>query len=270
MSDLKFACPVCGQHITADSSFSGGKLECPTCFRKIIIPQAPTSADTKFILSASEADRPRPPMPEALAPRGPSPTRPGSRPMALVLATTAVMLGCAVGAAVLWGVISKPNPKRVKWKSDLRTTALPSHAVIGRIHGGIFVCNRALLQGGNLTLSQGTNWAVASEITLRLPVRQGEELSGRTIEVTADQRPPIPQVTLAYAKQGQPGTARQDFNRGGYAMKLVFGQAANGRLPGRIYICLPDPEKSVVAGAFEAEIRRPGPVWRQPWGTPGG
>jgi len=53
-------------------------------------------------------------------------------------------------------------------------------------------------------------------------------------------------------------------------MKLVFGQAASGRQPGKIYICLPDKEKSVVAGAFEAEIRRPAPARRQPKGSPGG
>ena len=262
MSDMKFACPVCGQHITADSSSSGGKLECPTCFRKIIVPQAPTSADTKFILSASEADRPRPPMPEALAASEPRSSRPAPRPLALALGTTAVMLCCAVGAAVVWGVIAKSNPK---WKMDLHNAALPSYAVKGRIQGGNFIGNRAVLQGGTLTLSQGTNRAVVFEITLRLAVRQGEELSGRTIEVTTEQHPPVPQVTLSYAKPGQQGTARQDFNRG-YAMKLVFGQAANGKLPGKIYICLPDPEKSVVAGAFEAEIRRQGSGWRPPRG----
>ena len=44
MSEFKFACPVCGQHITADSSTSGGQIECPTCFQKIVVPQAPASA----------------------------------------------------------------------------------------------------------------------------------------------------------------------------------------------------------------------------------
>src|SRR3954466_13169488 len=60
MSEFKFACPVCGQHITADSSNSGGQIECPTCFQKIIVPQAPSSADSKFILSAAQVSKPRP------------------------------------------------------------------------------------------------------------------------------------------------------------------------------------------------------------------
>src|SRR6516165_10076293 len=60
MSEFKFACPVCGQHITADSSSSGGQLECPTCFQKLIIPQAPSTKDPQFIISATQVGKPRP------------------------------------------------------------------------------------------------------------------------------------------------------------------------------------------------------------------
>ncbi len=41
MSEFKYACPVCGQHIKCDSSQGGSVMECPTCFQKIIVPQAP-------------------------------------------------------------------------------------------------------------------------------------------------------------------------------------------------------------------------------------
>src|SRR5690349_15532332 len=60
MSEFKFACPVCGQHITADSRAAGTHLECPTCFQKIVVPQAPSGEDTKFILSAAKVTQPRP------------------------------------------------------------------------------------------------------------------------------------------------------------------------------------------------------------------
>src|SRR5438445_294534 len=97
MSEFKFACPVCGQHITADSSASGGQLECPTCFRKIVVPQAPSSPDAKFIVSASEVGKPRP----ASVPNGGlvetvQPARPGV-PVALIIGV--VVLLCAAGAA---------------------------------------------------------------------------------------------------------------------------------------------------------------------------
>ena len=52
---VKFACPVCGQHITADASASGTPLECPTCFQTLIIPHAPEFGDRKLVLTAAKA-----------------------------------------------------------------------------------------------------------------------------------------------------------------------------------------------------------------------
>src|SRR5512137_3024329 len=97
MSEFKFACPVCGQHITADSSTSGGQIGCPTCFQKIVVPQAPASADTKFILSASQVAKPRPTAADAVSQLGPlQPSSPRSSWPAVV---ALLVLLCAVGAA---------------------------------------------------------------------------------------------------------------------------------------------------------------------------
>ena len=68
MSEFKFTCPVCGQHIAADSTASGAQIECPTCFQKIIIPQAPR-ADSRYILSATQYIKP-PPVTPSPAPAG--------------------------------------------------------------------------------------------------------------------------------------------------------------------------------------------------------
>src|SRR5580658_2537601 len=66
MSEFKYACPVCGQHIKCDSSQAGTQMECPTCFQKIIVPQAP-SEEQKFILTGTQVggERPMPAVPEA-------------------------------------------------------------------------------------------------------------------------------------------------------------------------------------------------------------
>src|SRR5690349_6742738 len=55
MSEFKFACPVCGQHITADSGTSGTHLECPTCFQTLIVPNAPAFGEGKLVLTAAKA-----------------------------------------------------------------------------------------------------------------------------------------------------------------------------------------------------------------------
>ncbi len=54
VSELKFACPVCQQHIACDPGLGGLQMECPTCLAKIIIPKAPTGATTKLILRARQ------------------------------------------------------------------------------------------------------------------------------------------------------------------------------------------------------------------------
>ena len=38
MSDLKFSCPACGQHIQCDSSHAGENLPCPACAHLIRVP----------------------------------------------------------------------------------------------------------------------------------------------------------------------------------------------------------------------------------------
>ena len=61
MSEFKYACPVCGQHMKCDSSQSGTVMECPTCFQKITAPQAPATDDPKFIITGTKmGERPLP------------------------------------------------------------------------------------------------------------------------------------------------------------------------------------------------------------------
>jgi DNA-directed RNA polymerase subunit RPC12/RpoP len=68
MSEFKYACPVCGQHMKCDSSQSGTVMECPTCFQKITAPQAPESEDSKFIITGRKTGER--PMPSAVANAG--------------------------------------------------------------------------------------------------------------------------------------------------------------------------------------------------------
>ena len=289
MSEFKFACPVCGQHITADSSTSGGQLECPTCFQKIVVPQAPASGDSKLILSAAQVSKPRP----GANGTGPQlePLQPAARPSSLAGVALLVLLLGGAGAAlyVFREKIFKtgerteaatnqapkhktevaprtfhPIPTTFGWTSEVTNAVLPDTAASGSIHGSGFVYERAFLQPPpptatkpetSLTLRQGRGSAPDLGITIYLFARLGEELSGKTVEVGPDRPPPVPRVTLRWRNE-QEQNRKEDF-LSGYALKLAFGTAANGRMPGKIYLCLPDDAKSFVAGTFEADIRRP-------------
>jgi DNA-directed RNA polymerase subunit RPC12/RpoP len=280
MSEFKFACPVCGQHITADSSTSGGQIECPTCFRKIVVPQAPASQDTKLILSAAQVGKPRPSSLRPDAPLGSLQTAAPRSSLPAVLAL--LVLLCAAGAVLFvfrdrifksaraptgTNALSQPAapialnptypiPTNIAWTLDLTNAAFPEAVAAGSIHGSGFRCEKAVLRGGLLSLIQGKAWPWDLSLALNFFARQGEELSGKTVQIPSD-RPRAPRVVLRWKDaQQQPAT---ETISGGYALNLVFGEATNGRMPGKIFICLPDSSKSFVAGTFDAEIRKPAP-----------
>ena len=110
MSEFKYACPVCGQHIKCDSSQSGTTMECPTCFQKIIVPQAPESDDPKFIISGTKTGER--PIPSTVANAGLMTPMREPEKKSPVAAIAFVVLFCAAAVAlfVFWGKIFKPEP----------------------------------------------------------------------------------------------------------------------------------------------------------------
>ena len=281
MSEFKFACPVCGQHITADSSTSGGQIECPTCFQKIVVPQAPESGDTKLILSAAQVAKPRPTSAEAASPLGPM--QRSARRTSLPAVLGLLVLLCAAGAAVFYfrdrilksflapappatnAVASEPVapvplntthpvPTNIAWTLELTNAVFPETPLAGKIHGSGFVCDRAVLLRGLLLFGQGTAPSYDLGFGVDLVAPQGKELSGKTVEIAPD-RTNAPHVGWRWKDEQQKLVTQIISN--GYLLKVTFGQATNSHMPGQIYICLPDADKSFAAGTFEAEIRQP-------------
>jgi DNA-directed RNA polymerase subunit RPC12/RpoP len=283
MSEFKFACPICGQHITADSKDTGSQIPCPTCFRKIVVPPAPTDVDPKFVLSASEANKPRPqtnPTPMGGIPRVPAKT---SFPLALLVL---LVLACAAGATLfaLRGKFFHPKPGvhdatdenhnseqsggsqpiysgTNRWTLDLSDAKFPDAPVSGAIHQRAFNLDRATLTGSNLTLRVGRSGPVELGLTVYFFNRQAEELSGKTAEIQTNDTI-APRVILRWKEAKR---VSETF-RSGYAMKIEFGPLANNAISGKIFLCLPDGSKSWVAGSFRAEVHKPSPPKPRPPG----
>jgi hypothetical protein len=277
MSEFKFACPVCGQHITADSTTSGTQIDCPTCFQKLIIPQAPTGS-SKLIVSAVQVGKPRPTQSDALWQE----SRPitARRMSVAAFVASALVVVAAAGTIFVFRekivrlvrnqgqpkTIPKPQvrsravypiPTNTAWNMNLSRAVIPNAPAAGGIRGLGFFCEHASIQGGNLTLRQGRTWPPDLGITVHLFARQGEELSGKTVEVAPDRSPPLPKVVLRWRdEQNEP--RKQEF-AGGYALKMIFGAAENSRIPGKIFLSLPDEGHSFLAGTFDADIRQPPP-----------
>lgn len=267
MSEFKFACPVCGQHITCDSAVGGSQMECPTCFRKIVVPHAPKHGNSKFVLSATEAgQRPKtgivPDETQSIA---------GSKKFPVASVTFAIILLALVAGAVVFRdkllkATSSPIPTAspaaasepdTNWTLKLAGQSIPDAPVAGRINGQLFALSRATVQGGTLTFRQGATWPPDLGVTVHLFANQGEELAGKAVNIEPT-RTNAPRLTLRW-KDDQ-GKAVNRTIRQGYALRVEFGAVKNGRLPGRIYLCVPDAPHSWVAGTFAAEIRKAQPA----------
>jgi hypothetical protein len=275
MSEFKFACPVCGQHITADSQAAGTELDCPTCFRRLVVPQAPAASGSKLILSAAQASKPRQistAQPESDHADLHSTSSP--RIGVIVLALGLVVLAATTTAFLRWRgellihalnrqeIVVEPSPvypvpTNTFWTLEPAQAATPDGTVVGSVHGNGFFCERAILRGGLLSLRQGKVWPPDLGISVRFFTEQAEDLSGKTIAIAPGRRPPLPEVVLRW-KDDQNQSVAERFGEG-YALKLTFGQPANGRIPGRIFIALPDGARSFAAGTFDAVIRKPVP-----------
>ena len=97
-------------------------------------------------------------------------------------------------------------------------------------------------------------------VTIYFFTKQPEELGGKTINLTTNDAP-VPRVIVRW-KEGK-DVKSQSFTNG-YALKMEFGEIAGSRVPGKIYLCLPDEAQSRVAGMFNAEIRKPSPPKPRP------
>lgn len=284
MSEFKYACPVCGQHISCDSSQAGTQMECPTCFQKITVPQAPSSeGDQKFILTGTKkSDRPMPTLPEgdAIVPQKSSPWT----TVAVVLILFFLVAALAgIGFFAFRGKISKtggdettadetptnkapvkvavvaPPANDANWILDMTTiTNIPDATVAGRIHGQDFIVERAMLANGTLTLREGRTGPVTLGLQINFGGTQPESLAGQSLNITTN-APMAARVTMIW--QDGNATARSNLE-GGYAMRLNFGDVNGNRISGKIYFCAPDDLKSYAMGSFNAEIRKPKPKTR--------
>ena len=148
-----------------------------------------------------------------------------------------------------------PPANDTNWTLTLDEAVIPNAPVAGRIHGQDFIVERAAYQNGALILRQGTRGPVESGVIISFSGAQPEALAGQTINVSADTEKAAP-VSLRWKDAN--GVQKGNYDVG-YALRLEFGAAAMGRLPGKIYLCTPDAEKSYLMGTFNAYIIKPKP-----------
>ncbi len=284
MSEFKFACPVCGQHITCDSDSAGSQMGCPTCFRKLIVPQASAPGSKSFVLTAALVQE-RPASALESGKNGGAVAPVAARKIPVAALVVGGVLVCAVAGATIFflakrkkpappdrddqGVVklavTNAAPKLIQppppatatnWTLNLAEAQIPDAPAHGAVHGFGFKLERAVIQGGKLDLRQGPKWPPDVGVSIHLFAERAEDLAGKTV-VLESTRTNSPRVFLRWKNDQDQAQTRE--YRSGYAARVEFGAVTNNRLTGKIYLATPDDTKSYAAGTFSAEIRKPSP-----------
>jgi hypothetical protein len=286
MSEFKFACPVCGQHITCDSESAGTQMSCPTCFRKLVVPQAPAPGSKNFVLTAAVVqERPATALENGKA--AAAATTPPAKKAPIAVIAIGVLLVCMAAGATIFFVAKKgknaapkvdsdnegevavvttnaaprlnlppPPADATNWTLVLAEAKIPDAPVSGAVHGFGFKLERATIQGGKLDLRQGAKWPPDVGVSIHLFADRAEDLAGKTV-VLESTRTNSPRLFLRWKNPDDKAQSKE--YRKGYAARVEFGPVTNNRLPGKIYLAAPDDAKSYAAGTFSAEIRKPNP-----------
>jgi regulation of enolase protein 1 (concanavalin A-like superfamily) len=156
-------------------------------------------------------------------------------------------------SAVPTGIVAPPaNPER--WSLQLDAHAISDAPVAGRLCGREVSLGQASFHNGLLVLRSQAGGPAGPEVTINFRGAQANELAGQSLNVTTN----VEKAALVTLRWPDVGAAGQKLSfEAGYALRLQFGALSNHQLPGKIYLCTPDPGQSYVAGAFNVSVDQP-------------
>jgi hypothetical protein len=144
----------------------------------------------------------------------------------------------------------KADASGLKWIGEAAKMEIPDAPVAGKLLDVRFKVDEAKLNNflGVLSLEKGK---ADSEIKIFLNVKRDEKLDEKSFQFNAAgaSRVPRPHIHVVAKPDGKEPAKRTAFT-GEYAMRLEFGTEKDGKIPAKIYLCLPDEFQSVIAGTF--------------------
>lgn len=136
-------------------------------------------------------------------------------------------------------------------RMDLNGVGIPDAPLAGKINGkSIEVTGVAAT-----TTPEGTDAATGLTFQLLGTVMTVSLPTSATVHVDKKWqilKPSPNSVDYDHIAVGVTGKSPYYYN--GFVMRLELGTPHDGKLPGRIYLCFPDEEKSYIAGRFEAQL----------------
>jgi len=139
------------------------------------------------------------------------------------------------------------------WRPKLTGIPFPDTPAAGKFRGASFSVAHAVYSDKKLSLRDGSgNDSRYFVINLNL---SGDALPGVSYDLSSSGTTGLPDVKMNWHENGSQTTTSRLF-AGGYALKLKFGNRNKNNIPAKIYLCLPDDQKSYVAGTLNVVIRK--------------
>ncbi len=156
------------------------------------------------------------------------------------------------GAAKVEGGGGGKAPAAVKLE-NVSSKPIPDQPAAGKAYGKEFKVEKAILENGNLRLRQGEGFFADFEFLIFLFGQDGK-FDGKEIKVKPNENSNIAHIHMSRLVE-KDGVPQNEMFSEKFAMKLEFGTARDGKIPGKIHLRLPDEAGSFVVGTFEAEVR---------------
>jgi len=150
---------------------------------------------------------------------------------------------------------SKESPPPAGWTMNLAKMKIPDTPVAGKLCGLDFKPEAIKWEPTVKTVKLVIGKGVIPEqsITLFFFLKKDESLENRTYEVS-DKKLGAGAPHVHWRSKQPDGKAKFSSAAGRYSMKLEFGTKSEGEIPVRIYLSLPDEDKSWIAGTFKLEV----------------
>jgi hypothetical protein len=146
------------------------------------------------------------------------------------------------------------TPDADGWTLQLQGASVPAGPVTGRIKGREFSADKVSLDNGWLKFRQGAGVFADLEMNIVLFIPNAAAASDKTYTFPKQGSGINPHIWMKWKAEGQ-NTPEQKSWVKDYALQLEFGSIADGKLPGKIYLCVPDREKSFIRGTFEVAVK---------------
>jgi len=125
--------------------------------------------------------------------------------------------------------------------------------VKGRLNGWAFDMNTVFWRDTRLVLRQNGGEPEGLRLAIDFPIKGGELVAGKTFRVGPGD-PPFEVPLRVIWKNAANRDTEKRFGSG-YLLWVEFDAVSGSEVGGRIHLCLPDPERSWLAGRFKAENR---------------